>query len=117
MNKWLQEFNLEGKVAAITGAGGELCGAMARAFGEMGVKVALLDLDEEAAGVNADIIKNKGGAAAAHQCNVLDAASLKQACIAIEDTWGISLQHGDFSADKFSTVASIAQFIEACIDP
>lgn len=47
----------------------------------------------------------------------VESMNIFELVVAIEDTWGISLQHGDFSADKFSTVASIAQFIEACIDP
>lgn len=89
MNKWLNEFDLGGKVAIITGAGGELCGAIARAFGEMGVKVALLDLNESAAARNADMITENGGTALAYGCNVLDTASLKDACDAIEHAWGI----------------------------
>ena len=38
-----------GKVVVITGAGGLICGAMARAFAASGAKVAALDLNEEAA--------------------------------------------------------------------
>ena len=89
LNKWLKEFDLEGKVTVITGAGGELCGAMARAFGEMGARVALLDLSGESASKNADIIKQHGGSANAFECNVLDSDNLKQVCSAIEDAWGI----------------------------
>ena len=37
-----------GKVAVVTGAGGLICGAMARAFAQCGAKVAALDLNEEA---------------------------------------------------------------------
>lgn len=40
-------FNLEGKVAVITGAGGHLCGAMARGFARAGCSVAALDLRKE----------------------------------------------------------------------
>ena len=35
-------FNFEGQVAALTGASGYLVGTFSRAFGENGVKVALL---------------------------------------------------------------------------
>ena len=37
-----------GKVVVVTGAGGLICGAMARAFAKSGAKVAALDLNEEA---------------------------------------------------------------------
>ena len=42
-------FGLEGKVAVVTGGGGVLCGAMSRALGRAGAKVAVLDLFPEAA--------------------------------------------------------------------
>ena len=42
-------FNLAGKVAALTGAGGSLVGEMARGLARAGVKVALLDNNLEAA--------------------------------------------------------------------
>ena len=89
MNKWLSEFDLEGRVAAITGAGGELCGAMARAVGAMGVKVALLDLDREAAQKNVEYIRESGGTADAYRCDVLDRSSLLQTYSAIATKWGI----------------------------
>ena len=37
-----------GKVVVITGAGGLICGAMARAFAQSGAKVAALDLNVDA---------------------------------------------------------------------
>ena len=36
------------KVVVVTGAGGLICGAMARAFAQSGAKVAALDLNEDA---------------------------------------------------------------------
>ena len=38
-----------GKVVVVTGAGGVLCGDMARAYAQAGAKVAALDLNEAAA--------------------------------------------------------------------
>lgn len=42
-------FNLNGKVAAVTGAGGHLCGEMVKAYARAGCKVAILDLKLEKA--------------------------------------------------------------------
>lgn len=45
MNTYLNKlFNLEAKVAAVTGAGGHLCSEMARGFARAGCAVAVLDL-------------------------------------------------------------------------
>jgi NAD(P)-dependent dehydrogenase (short-subunit alcohol dehydrogenase family) len=72
-------FDLKGKVIAITGAGGILCGAMARALAGAGAKIAVWDLIEEAAAKVADDIKSKGGTAIAVKCNVLDKDTLETA--------------------------------------
>jgi len=72
-------FDISGKVIAITGAGGVLCGAMAKALGQAGAKVAVLDLNEQAAGKIADDIKKQGGKALAVKCNVLDKDSVNTA--------------------------------------
>ena len=49
-----------GKVVVVTGAGGLICGAMARAFAQCGAKVAALDLNEEAVKKLADELKAEG---------------------------------------------------------
>ena len=41
-------IDYSGKVVVVTGAGGLICGTMARAFAQLGAKVAALDLNEEA---------------------------------------------------------------------
>lgn len=53
-------FNLEGKVAAVTGGGGHLCGEMARGFARAGCKVAVLDVRPEKAEVVADALRAEG---------------------------------------------------------
>ena len=79
--KYLESlFGLSGKVAVVTGGGGVLCGAMSRALGRVGGKVAVLDLFEEAAQKVADDIVAAGGEAIAVRCDVLDKASLEAAC-------------------------------------
>jgi NAD(P)-dependent dehydrogenase (short-subunit alcohol dehydrogenase family) len=69
-------FDVSGKVVAITGAGGVLCGTMAKALGRAGAKVAVLDLNEDAAKRIADEIKKEKGMALAVKCNVLDKDSI-----------------------------------------
>ena len=76
MNKNVLDTDLSGKVAVVTGAGGVLCSAFAKTLARAGAKVALLDLNEEAAQSFADEITAEGGVAKAYKCNVLDKASL-----------------------------------------
>jgi NAD(P)-dependent dehydrogenase (short-subunit alcohol dehydrogenase family) len=72
-------FDVSGKVIAITGGGGILCGTMAKALAEGGAKVAVLDLSEPAASKIVGEIKAKGGTAVAVACNVLDKTSIEWA--------------------------------------
>lgn len=72
-------FELQGKVAVITGAGGVICSVMARELAKQGVKVALLDIMVEQAQAVADDICRQGGEAIACKANVLDPESLAQA--------------------------------------
>ncbi len=72
-------YSLSGKVAVVTGGGGVLCGAMCRAFGQVGVKVSVLDLNKEAAQKVVDDIRAAGGEAVAIQADVLSKDSLERA--------------------------------------
>ena len=54
-------FSLDGKVAVAIGAGGVLAGAMAEALGAAGARVAVLDLNGEAAEGRAQTIRNASG--------------------------------------------------------
>jgi len=64
--------DLSGKVAVVTGAGGVLCSHFAKVIARAGAKVALLDLNYDAAKAYADEIVAEGGIAKAYSCNVLD---------------------------------------------
>ena len=66
--------DLTGKVAVVTGAGGVLCSHFAKVLARAGAKVALLDLNLEAAQQFAEEIQQEGGTARAYRCNVLDKA-------------------------------------------
>ncbi|MBQ7386563.1 MAG: SDR family oxidoreductase [Clostridia bacterium] len=81
MNKNVLNTDLTGKVAVVTGAGGVLCSYFAKVLARAGAKVALLDLNEEAAKAFAEEIVAEGGAAKAYACNVLD----KDICYAVAD--------------------------------
>lgn len=76
MQKNVLNTDLSGKVAVVTGAGGVLCSAFAKVLARAGAKVALLDLNEEAAARFAAEITAEGGIAKAYACDVLN----KEAC-------------------------------------
>lgn len=63
-------FDLTGKVALVTGAGGGLGAAIAEGYAEYGAAVALIDLDVEAARAVTARIEARGGRGAAIGSNV-----------------------------------------------
>ena len=67
-----------GKVVVVTGAGGLICGAMARAFAQCGAKVAALDLNEEAVKKLAEEVKAEGFIMEGYKANVLEPAALEE---------------------------------------
>ena len=81
-------FDVSGRVYAITGAGGALCGVMAAELAGRGARVALLDIDEAAVGERARTIRAAGGEAMPLACNVLDSDSITAAADAIAAEWG-----------------------------
>lgn len=79
------KVDLSNKVVAITGAGGVICGEFARALAACGAKVALLDINFEAAKKVAEEI---GKNALAVQCNCLDKQSIVAAKEAVGEAFG-----------------------------
>ena len=73
------DLDLSGKVAVVTGAGGVLCSDFAKAIAKCGAKVALLDINLDAAKAFADEIVADGGIAIAVKANCLEKASLLEA--------------------------------------
>jgi NAD(P)-dependent dehydrogenase (short-subunit alcohol dehydrogenase family) len=69
-------FHISGRVAAVTGGGGVLCGTMAQCLGENGVKVAVIDLSIEKAREREASIVKAGGKAKAFACDALDEKQL-----------------------------------------
>lgn len=70
-------IDYSGKVVVVTGAGGVLCGSMAKAFAQAGAKVAALDLNEEAVKKLAGECQAEGYICEGYQANVLETAALE----------------------------------------
>lgn len=81
-------FDVTGKVAVVTGAGGIICGVMAREMARAGMKVALLDLFVDKAQGIAEEIAASGGEAIAVKANVLDKDSLAGARNQVAERFG-----------------------------
>jgi NAD(P)-dependent dehydrogenase (short-subunit alcohol dehydrogenase family) len=81
-------FDLSGKVAVVTGAAGVLYGAISEALGARGVKLAVLDIREEAAKAVADQVEAAGGEAIGVACDVLDRASIEAARDTVLERFG-----------------------------
>lgn len=79
------KVDLSDKTVAITGAGGVICSAFAKALASCGAKVALLDINYDAAKAVADEIGDK---ALAVKCNCLDKASIAEAKDAVVKRFG-----------------------------
>lgn len=72
-------FDISGKVIAITGAAGIICGEMSREMAALGARVVLLDFALERAQALAAEIRAAGGEATALYVNVVDKPSIEQA--------------------------------------
>jgi rhamnose utilization protein RhaD (predicted bifunctional aldolase and dehydrogenase)/NAD(P)-dependent dehydrogenase (short-subunit alcohol dehydrogenase family) len=80
-----KDLPLAGQVAAITGAGGAIGAATAKAFAAAGAEVALLDVDRAAARQQANAL---GAQALALACDVTDAGSVSAAFDKIAEHFG-----------------------------
>ena len=79
------KVDLSDKVVVVTGAGGVICSEFSRALAECGAKVALLDINYDAAKAVADEI---GENAFAVKCNCLDKQSIIEAKQAVNEKFG-----------------------------
>lgn len=77
MKKLPLNHDFTNRVVVITGAGGVLCGNMARAFAQAGAKVAALDLNEAAVQGIAQELKAEGYVCNAYKANVLEPETLE----------------------------------------
>jgi NAD(P)-dependent dehydrogenase (short-subunit alcohol dehydrogenase family) len=81
-------FDLEGKIALITGGNGVLGGAIADGLAAQKVKVAILGRTEKTVNAAVERIEKNGGTALALVADVLDKKSLEQAKNKLVEHWG-----------------------------
>ena len=82
----MQTFNE--KTVVITGGGGGIGGATSRRFARQGARVAVFDLNPEAAEKVAAQIRAEGGQAQAFRCDITDRASVDAAVAATLERFG-----------------------------
>ena len=82
----MQRF--DGKTVIVTGGGGGIGGATCRRFASEGAKVAVFDMNLEAADKVAADIRAGGGQAAAFACNITDRAQVDAAVAAAQTQLG-----------------------------
>lgn len=80
-------FNLDGKVAIITGGNGVLGGAMAHGLAAQGVKVGILGRSTDSVEERVKEIENAGGTAMSLIADVLDEKSLEEAKDKVLKAW------------------------------
>jgi NAD(P)-dependent dehydrogenase (short-subunit alcohol dehydrogenase family) len=71
-------FNVQGQTAVITGGGGVLGSALARALARAGVRVAVVSLHETSSAKVVETIRAEGGEALAIACDVMDKTALEK---------------------------------------
>ncbi|MDD4502007.1 MAG: SDR family oxidoreductase [Clostridiaceae bacterium] len=82
------KIDLKDKVVVVTGAGGVLCSMFADALASVKAKVALLDLNYDAAKKISDEINEKGGISIPVKANVLEKESLMEAKAVVNEKLG-----------------------------
>jgi NAD(P)-dependent dehydrogenase (short-subunit alcohol dehydrogenase family) len=109
-----EPFDFAGRVAAITGGGGVLCGTLARALAQCGATVAVLDILPAAAEEVAGEINAAGGRAIPVQADVLDRESLQDAVRAVDGAFGRIdiLINGAGGAKKEATTSETLSFFD-----
>ncbi|HRO59412.1 MAG TPA: 2-hydroxycyclohexanecarboxyl-CoA dehydrogenase [Burkholderiaceae bacterium] len=78
----------DGKTVVVTGGGGGIGGATSRRFAQEGAKVAVCDLNLDAAEKVAAAIRADGGQAQAFRCDITDRASVDAAVADVEAQLG-----------------------------
>jgi len=97
-------MSLDDAAVAITGAGSGMGRATARLFAEHGARVAVVDVDGEAAEGTADLIAEEGGTAIAIEADVSDAAAVEGFVEEVLETFGgLDVLHNNAGIPQQST--------------
>ncbi len=107
-------FNVEGKVVVLTGGGGVICSTLAKGYAKAGAKVALLDINLDAAKAAAAAIVADGGQAIGVQADVLNREKLEVSCKEVLDAYGTIdiLVNGAGGNNKRATTAPDLSFFD-----
>ncbi len=84
----MSEGKLQGRVAVVTGAGQGIGASVSRTYAKEGAKVAVVDVNGEAAEALAEEIRQSGGTALAVVCDVASRASVEEAAAKVEAELG-----------------------------
>jgi len=107
-------FNVEGKVVVLTGGGGVICSTLAQGYAKAGAKVALLDINLDAANTAAARINAEGGTAIGVQADVLNREKLEVSRKEVLDAYGTIdiLVNGAGGNNKRATTAPDLSFFD-----
>lgn len=84
-------FDLNGRIALVTGGGGDIGSEISRTLARFGARVAVADIDEDAAAraaTNAAVAADGTGEAQAFALDVTDAESIDRCFTAVTERWG-----------------------------
>ena len=108
-NKRGSDFSLEGKVAAITGAGSGIGRAIALEFASHGAQIRILDLNEDDAAATRTQIASAGGKAAIHICDVTNQEQVKSIFKSIFDRERLNILVNNAGVSHVGTVEQTAE--------
>ncbi len=81
-------FRLDGKTAIVTGGGSGIGRAISECFAKQGAKVAILDVQDDAAAATVSAIESIGGVAGSWRCDITSAADLDRTMNEVEARFG-----------------------------